>query len=238
MNLSRDFTLKIHYILDQLLNPVIRDSYYFMKFPMKLFFSKKYKEIMQFKKNLPYMTEEQYVDFYRETAPYHMSRDTDLNKKSISFILDNTIGESVLDIGCGRAFLVNKIYTKNRDIKIYGMDIVISKEMKNKNPNINFIEGSVEQVPFDDASVDTVICTHVLEHVIDMQRAIREIRRVAKKRIIIVVPSQRSYLYTFDLHVRFFPYVHSFLLEMMPLSNKKTFCVKVDGDIYYQEEVG
>jgi ubiquinone/menaquinone biosynthesis C-methylase UbiE len=116
------------------------------------------------------------------------------------------------------------------------MDIAISNT-ENEVAGLRYIYGNAEQIPLEDFSVDTVICTHVLEHVIDIRKAIDEIRRVARKRIIIIVPAQRSYLYTFDLHVRFFPYVHSFLLEMMPLVKENVICKKIGGDIYYQEDV-
>lgn len=40
-----------------------------------------------------------------------------------------------------------------------------------------------------------------------MNTALAELRRVAKRRLIIVVPKQRNYKYTFELHINFFPYL-------------------------------
>ena len=75
--------------------------------------------------------------------------------------------------------------------------------------------------------------THTLEHVRNIHVAIRELRRIARKRII-VVPRQRPYKYTFDLHLNFFPYTYS--LQSIIGKPKGASTVKdVDGDIFYME---
>ena len=43
----------------------------------------------------------------------------------------------------------------------------------------------IERLPFGDASFDTVICTHVLEHMLDLRAMVAELRRVCRKRLII-----------------------------------------------------
>ena len=48
--------------------------------------------------------------------------------------------------------------------------------------------------------------THTLEHVQRIDLALAELRRVAKHRLIIVVPKERPYRYSFNLHLHFFPY--------------------------------
>jgi ubiquinone/menaquinone biosynthesis C-methylase UbiE len=47
---------------------------------------------------------------------------------------------------------------------------------------------------------------HTLEQVKNIDQALREIRRVCKKRQMIVVPCEKKYRCTFDLHIHFFPY--------------------------------
>ena len=79
-----------------------------------------------------------------------------------------------------------------------------------------------------------VICTHVLEHVLDIAGAVRELRRVAKRRLILVVPQEREYRFTFNPHVNFFPYPHSFLRYMTPVPVNYR-CESVGRDIYYVE---
>ena len=105
--------------------------------------------------------------------------------------------------------------------------------MREKFPQVTFYEDNVETLKFSDKEFDTVICTHTLEHVRNMHLAISELRRVGKK-LIIIVPKQRAYKYTFDLHLNFFPYFHS-LLSVMGKVNGEVICEDVDGDIFYME---
>jgi len=101
---------------------------------------------------------------------------------------------------------------------------------------IEFVSGWVENLPFPDKSFDTVICTHVIEHILDYRDAIAELRRIARRRLIIVVPREREGIYTFNPHFNFFPYTHSFLRAMIPVP-KRHVCVTLGRDIYYREDV-
>jgi ubiquinone/menaquinone biosynthesis C-methylase UbiE len=92
-------------------------------------------------------------------------------------------------------------------------------------------------LPFAPCAFDTVICTHTLEHVQNLTAAIDELRRVTRRRLIIVVPRQRPYRYTFDLHLHFFPYKHSLLTHLTPVPDIADRMVRdLDGDWYYQED--
>jgi ubiquinone/menaquinone biosynthesis C-methylase UbiE len=205
-----------------------------MKLPVKMMFTAKAEEIMNFKEALPLMTSEEYVALYETTAPYHMPRETDLNSQCVDAILKDIVGGSVLEVGCGGGFLTRKM--KKAGFDVTATDIVLSDQFEKADHSINFVNADVTALPFADHSFDTVICTHVLEHVVDLKKAVSELRRCTKMRLIIVVPMQRPYRYTFDLHLRFFPYLHSFLLEMMPLRKGFFFCADVGGDIYYRED--
>ena len=100
---------------------------------------------------------------------------------------------------------------------------------------IEFIESKIETLPFDDNEFDTVVCTHVLEHILDIAGAIRELRRITAKRLIIVVPREREYRYTFNPHFHFFPYAHSFLRYMTPVPDAHRI-INVGRDIVYLED--
>jgi ubiquinone/menaquinone biosynthesis C-methylase UbiE len=84
------------------------------------------------------------------------------------------------------------------------------------HPAVNFLQENIERLSFADNEFDTVISSHTLEHVQDAQAAIQELRRVTKSRLIVVLPKQRPYRYTFDLHLRFFPYSHTVVEYMRP----------------------
>ena len=97
-------------------------------------------------------------------------------------------------------------------------------------------EADIENLPFQDNEFDTVVSTHTLEHVLDIKKAISELRRVGRKRLIIVVPKQRPYNYTFDLHVHFFPYKWALLAHMTEAKGAQDMRL-LDGDWYYQEDL-
>ena len=63
-----------------------------------------------------------------------------------------------------------------------------------------------------------------------------ELRRIARKRVIIVVPREREYRYTFNPHFNFFPYPHSFLRAVHPVPSRYE-CIDIGRDIYYREDI-
>ena len=61
-------------------------------------------------------------------------------------------------------------------------------------------------------------------------------RRIARRRLIIVVPREREGIYTFNPHFNFFPYSHSFLRAMIPVPADHV-CEDIGRDIYYREDL-
>jgi len=196
-------------------------------------YGKNAKIVFEFKEKVPFMDKDDFAKIYSNFEKYDPDRETDLNNGCIEKIIANIKGESVLEAGCGKAFLAGKI--SGLGYKITAVDIKIDEKIKSKYSNVIFKNETIENLSFEDNKFDTVICTHTLEHVEDLPVAIKELRRVTKKRLIIVVPKQRPYKYTFDLHVHFFPYVFSFLQVMKPAKNSY-YCKIVGGDIFYYED--
>ncbi|GAB7140795.1 hypothetical protein RsTz2092_07480 [Deferribacterales bacterium RsTz2092] len=116
---------------------------------------------------------------------------------------------------------------------VTGVDFMLSDKLP-VHPSIKYLEGSICDIPFPDRAFDYVISTDTLEHIVDIQRAISELRRVCRHKLIIVVPCQREYRWTFALHINFFPYIDSFMRVMGNNSGK---CFKLGGDIMYVEDV-
>ena len=76
--------------------------------------------------------------------------------------------------------------------------------------------------------------THTLEHVQHLGSALAELRRVAAKRLVVVVPRQRPYRVTFNPHIHFFPY--EFSLLAWTGTDRPYRCELVGGDWLYVEE--
>lgn len=230
MKLSRNFTNYFNWTLDNVIPPIIRDSRFFSAPLFWSLFGKKAKLFMEFKEKVPVCDEQQIRDYYKRLAEVHIKRDTDLNKESADFILNNIVGENILDIASGRGYLCKEI-VKKYNCKVVGIDFIVNDEMK-KSVNPLFIEADILQIPYPDNHFDTVICTHTLEHVVNLQQAVSELRRVCKQKLIVVVPKQREYKYTFDLHVHFFPYRFS-ILNVFNNRNGQCTCIKNDW-VYYE----
>jgi SAM-dependent methyltransferase len=232
MKISRNVALWIHHILDQWLPPAVRDNRLLWSLIFRIVFRREASLMLEFKEKAPLLTPGEVKEIYRRIAPYNIQRLTDLNPESIAEIFARTVGPTVLEVGCGHGFLsaqMRDFYT------VTATEIHIYTELKNAGRGVTLLEAFAEALPFADASFDTVICTHVLEHVLDLGAAVAELRRLYKKRLIVVVPQQRPYKFTFDLHLHFFPYPHSLLLAMEKTTAQQH-CFSAGGDLFYVEE--
>ena len=104
--------------------------------------------------------------------------------------------KTVLDAGCGEGFSLNKLMLNKIGIKIEGVEqskeaIALGKKLFSK---ANIKQGSVYELPYKDGSFDLVVCTEVLEHLEDPQKALSEIIRVSKKNIILSVPNEPYFM--------------------------------------------
>jgi arsenite methyltransferase len=97
-------------------------------------------------------------------------------------------GERVLDIGCGCGLdsFVSALQAGPEGL-VVGLDLTAEMLEWARNAkinaftrNLNFLEGSAEELPFDDASFDLVISNGVLNLVPNKESAFREIARVLR----------------------------------------------------------
>jgi ubiquinone/menaquinone biosynthesis C-methylase UbiE len=199
---------------------------------MWLVFRDKTNVFLDFKEKAFSLTEEEFCDVYRRVAGVtQLQGETDLNERCTLEILRSLQGETVLEVGAGRGYLAGLM---SRTHQVTASDILFDDEVYAKYPDIKFVEANVEDLPFDAASFDTVVCTHTLEHVQNLTRSVAELRRVARRSLIVVVPRQRPYKYGFNLHIHFFPYAWSLQSQ---LGYRTGAVIKDLGDWFYQEDV-
>ncbi|HHO52314.1 MAG TPA: class I SAM-dependent methyltransferase [Deltaproteobacteria bacterium] len=232
MRLSRSVSLWIHFFLDQCLPPLIRDNRWFMAIPFRLLFGDKASIFASFKDEAPFMSPEAFRRTYAQLADVHLDRPTDLNAACTEAIEGALVGRTVLDAGCGRGWLAARLAPR---AMVTGLDQHIDPALPEAHPGVTWVEGSVSALPFDDDAFDTVVCTHTLEHVQDLAATVRELRRVARQRLIVVVPRQRPYQHTFDLHLHFFPVRGSLLIAMGGHGGLQE-CTDRGGDWFYVED--
>lgn len=95
------------------------------------------------------------------------------------------IGHKVLDVGCNDGLGMQKLIEMGHEVT--GIDVAHSKVSKAMAKGLNVVQGYMEDLPFEDKEFDTVFCSHTLEHSKDLEKAISEIKRVAKS-VVIVIP--------------------------------------------------
>jgi ubiquinone/menaquinone biosynthesis C-methylase UbiE len=95
--------------------------------------------------------------------------------------------DTLVDLGCGAGWMVNQL--QRQVATAIGIDEVDSGFKKLSN--LNFIKGSLYQLPIRGGRVDFAISMWVFEHLKEPHRAITEIQRILKPKglVLIVVPN-------------------------------------------------
>ena len=230
--MNRETSNKIRFVVEEILPPLLRDT------PAYRWLADKavggyVSRAAAFRERAVHLTDAEYADHYRNAPPLH--DDGDNSEECMRLVASDVVGDSLCDVGCGTGALLR--YVAGRmpvpPARMAGCDFIISAP---SDPRFEYHETRIEALPFDDKAFDTVICTHVIEHILDHRVAIAELRRIARRRLIIVVPREREGRYTFNPHFHFFPYTHSFLRSMIPLPPVYE-CKNVGRDIYYREDI-
>lgn len=232
MKLGRRTVNAVRYVLENLLPPALRDSRLFRPL-MYLAWGRDAPRFIAFRDRVRSMSAEEYASFYAALTP--ISGECDLNRACLDRILAERVGTSLLDAGCGRGHLAERIASADPGIAVVGADM--APPAAGPRENLSFVQGWLGSLPFPDRSFDTVVCTHTLEHILDLEGALADLRRIARRRLILVVPRERESRYPFNLHLHFFPYVHTFLNRIGPPEGRFA-CEVLQGDIYYREDIG
>ena len=134
------------------------------------------------------MTPAEYADIYRRMP--RIQEGTDNSDACIRRLVELLLPGSVCDVGCGTGHLLSVLAANSGDTprKFTGVDFQLDPGISQRHPGIEFREADLESLPFPDRAFDTVICTHVLEHVLRIDRTIVELRRIAARRLLIIVP--------------------------------------------------
>ena len=102
--MKREIVNKIRFVFEELLPPILRDSFIFKYFIQKTFRSDELH--FNLKNNFTKLSNKDLINYYKNNP--NIQGETDLSKKILKYILDNIIGERILDAGCGRFFLLKK----------------------------------------------------------------------------------------------------------------------------------
>ncbi len=133
-------------------------------------------------------------------GPYHQHRHEmryDLVADAVRKHLPR--GGSVLDVGCGSALVADRI--RDIDASYVGFDFgghhieyAAKKyaDITDRDLRTAFARGDAQMMPFADASVDVVVFSEVIEHLLQPELAVWEISRVLKSGGVLVMTTNNA----------------------------------------------
>ena len=106
---------------------------------------------------------------------------------------DGGVG-SLLDVGCGEGVLTYAWAQRLGERPVVGLDLPDPKLeahwRRRERPNLRFVPGRAEELPFADGEFDLVAAIETLEHVPDPERTLAEMARVARRHLLVSVPRE------------------------------------------------
>jgi len=98
----------------------------------------------------------------------------------------------VLEAGCGEGIMTRAVLDAFPGVEMRALDIDerLVEQALALNPGANITQGSVLELPFEDKSFDTVVCSEVLEHLETPEDALRELCRVCSGTVVLSVPHE------------------------------------------------
>ncbi len=100
---------------------------------------------------------------------------------------------SVLEVGCGEGRLAAHLLA-HAGTPRPGRFVISDRDLgaldPELDPHLEPCETPIEELPFEDASFDLVLCCEVLEHLLDPERGLAEVARVARRAVIVSTPRE------------------------------------------------
>jgi SAM-dependent methyltransferase len=106
-------------------------------------------------------------------------------------------GATLLDVGCGTGYFTRR-FARDAGLRVTGLDPNrewLDYARAHGGPSEAYIAGDARELPFPDASIDFVVSITALCFIQHEQQALREILRVARKRIALGLLNRHSLLY-------------------------------------------
>lgn len=109
--------------------------------------------------------------------------------------IEKDFSGDILEVGVGQGVVLKHIYERGRNIQsLTGLDLSDRLiEMARKNvPSAHIVKGDAEEMPFPNESFDIVVMIDVFQYLLNVDKALSEVRRVLRKggSFIVTVPNR------------------------------------------------
>ena len=157
------------------------------------------REPLTYKNGIPVFSRlDEYIQNYEKIAKDHLASVTDtvdnpFIEKEIWVALERSTAklikhyskpnDKILDVGVGTGRLLQSF----EQLRRYGLDISLEYLQEASKKGIDVCFSRIEDVPYHPDYFDLVVCTDVLEHVLDLNRAVSQILKVLKTDGILIV---------------------------------------------------
>lgn len=103
------------------------------------------------------------------------------NKAYLEFI-QVAPNSSILEIGSGLGIIAGSVAERDRTVQVTGVEYAQAQinQCPTHHPNLRFVQGDAQQLPFDDGKFDVVYGRYILEHLKNPLQALQEAYRVLK----------------------------------------------------------
>lgn len=105
----------------------------------------------------------------------------------IKELIGNSSIRSCLEVGCGDGF--GMYYMQELTHQIFGCDLSLTMLKKNPIKKTHLSQANIYDLPYKDKSIDLVYCWEVLHHIREPIIAVREMKRVSRKIVLIFEPN-------------------------------------------------
>jgi ubiquinone/menaquinone biosynthesis C-methylase UbiE len=162
---------------------------------------------VDWRKNFQNMSQQEWKRAYDEAWKH---RNNDCVEETDAELILKALAEkgTVLEVGAGIGTLAIRLAQEG--FTVTGVDVSAealrraAEAARREGVIVDWREGFAETLPFADKSFDYITCCHTLEHVKDLASVVAEFKRIALKRIVVLMPKQKFRLYAENYHTQFF----------------------------------
>ena len=227
---SRRTTNAARWVIDNLLPPIVSDARWFNRILARAMFGGRHFDL-DFRERALAMSPAELAAAYARFGDANPWRESDTTAGQRAFVVASVVGTSVLEVGCGNGVVAAALARRGLAVTATDLKAALLSRVRQRHAGDGLRVGwgvaFADRLPFADGAFDTVVTTHTLEHIPDLRACVAELRRVAARAIVIVVPCQKYKRYTIDTHVHFFP-TEAVLRFAMGLEGAQV--ERVDGD--------